>query len=238
MANRSRQSPGHFPLGEVALVINFPPEASVECLRHRFHDRIRDRYSLLIPPETHPGVPPAFEPYRFDQEDGSSSVILALHSLGYVTYEYTGYRTFQQECLRLAGIARETFGLSRLTRVGLRYTNIIPFSRTDGRVPIEKYLRIGLKLPRGVEANFDRLHIRFAVPASPGEIDVIIEPRARRDDPKEEAIFLVLSYEQTGNLGMEAFAEYLDTAHGEARGLFKSLITDSYRRSLKEGAET
>jgi hypothetical protein len=99
---------------------------------------------------------------------------------------------------------------------------------------MEKYLRAGLKLPKDISTNLDNLNIGFAVPVSDAVIDVRIEPRVKRDPAVDEAIFMILSYERTGELVMGHFADYLDAAREEARKLFKALLVDSYRKSFKE----
>ena len=82
----------------------------------------------------------------------------------------------------------------------------------------------------------DDLSIQFAVPVEGAIIEVLVEPRVKRDQIDEEALFLILSYEKVDDLNMGGIGGELDSAHHEARNLLKSLITDSCRLSLKEGA--
>jgi len=109
----------------------------------------------------------------------------------------------------------------------LRLTYIMPFARVNGKVPLEKLVGVGLKLPKDVRTNLDNLSIRFVVPAQEAGIDVLIERKVKKDGSGEEAVFLVLSYERIGRLPIEDFSDCLDHAAKECRDLFKNLTADS-----------
>ena len=234
MAMDKRLGRPHYSPAEVSLVVNFAPELAVESLRYKFYQQIRDIYGRLLAPEYVQGSTPAFEPYRFLNDDESAVVMLALNSFGYFTSNYTGYDGFRDECSRLANIVKSTFEISELNLVGWISTNIIPFTRSNDKVPLEKLLKIGLKLPKNVQTNLDNLSIRFLVPAKKAGIDVLIERKVKTDSG-EEALFLVLSYARAGNLAMEGFTDYLNDAHDQCSDLFSNLISDSRPSSAATG---
>jgi uncharacterized protein (TIGR04255 family) len=224
-----------YPLSEVALVTNFAPEASTECLRHEFFNQIRAIYLRLVPPEGQQEIPYAMDPYRFENKDGTAAVAVGLTSFGYVTSEYTHYEAFREESVRLFEIARKTFGISTLTRVGLRYTNLMRFERNKGIIPLDKLLKIGVKLPKGFPFHVNDPMLGFVVQTEGAVMNVRVEPRVRESPDREEAMFLTISHERTGQLTAVDMPKYVDTARLEARTLYKSVTPESYRKSFQGG---
>jgi uncharacterized protein (TIGR04255 family) len=234
MQRPEKRARSQHPLVEVALVSSFPPEPAVDCLRHEFFNRIRQTYGHLVPPEWQGEIPPAFEPYRFHNADRSAAVVLGLTSFGFFTGAYSTHETFRAEALRLFELAQETFGISTLTRVGLRYTNIMRYERVDGLVPLDKFLRVGLKFPKTFPFTVDDPRLGFVIKKDETEMSVHIEPRVRQGEDADEAVFLVISHEKSGQLHADRLPEYVDEARAEARTLFKWLTLESYRKSFQE----
>lgn len=239
MSQRSGDRKRDYPINDVVVVVGFPTEPSIECLRHEFFNGIRDLYSEVIPPVLNINQPAALTPYRFETPDQSSAVFLAADSLGYATLKYEGYEAFKEAFLSLADLLRNTFNISDLTRIVLRYTNIFPYDRKNDEIPLSKYLKVGLSLPKGVPTNFQDFSLGFTLPLGDARVEVVIEPRAKQTPEIEEAIFLTLNYEKFHDIQVPEVGNFLDEAHEKTRYLFKSLINQTYWKSLeRKGAST
>ncbi len=51
--------------------------------------------------------------------------------------------------MRLAYLFGETYSISKIDRLGWRYINLIPFTREDGLVPLQRFLTVSLNAPNG-----------------------------------------------------------------------------------------
>ena len=155
------------PLVNVACEIRFPGELEVECNRHQFWEEIRDDYPHIFVPNVVADSPPALQHYRFLSISKNRRVSVALNSLAFSDDKYDGHVSFTKEFCRIADIFREKFAkIDRVTRIGWRYINQIPFVREEDSVPIGRLLNVQLLLPNNalespraldirVESNYD-----------------------------------------------------------------------------------
>lgn len=234
MPQPSRDKKRSYPIKDVVAVAGFPAEPAVDCLRHEFFDRIRDRYSIVFPPVVDYDQPTAFTSYRFETPDKGAAIFLSAESLGYANVDYEGFEGFKDAFLSLVNLLSITFNVSDLTRLALWYTNIIPFERKDNEIPLSRFLKLGLALPKGVSAKYLDVNIDFTIPAGNGFLEVAIEPRVKDLPDPEEAIFFTLKYETRQRIKVADVAKNLDEAHERTRDLFKSLINQTYWKSLKQ----
>ena len=223
------------PLEEVVFEIRFPGETAIECRRHEFQAMIRDTYPRLLVPESKLEAPIALEPYRFAKDDESAGVMLGLNRLGHYTKGYQGFPFFKAECLRLIEIFQSLFSVDTLTRIGLRYVNIMPFVRERGFIPVEKYFDLAAKMLELLPNRFEDFSTAFVIPVERGKITIRIE-RVMEKGGTEEAMLLDFDYEEQEDLLMAQVDQYLDRAHERSKSLFRQLLTDSYR-SYMEGED-
>lgn len=115
------------PLVEAIFEIRFPGEPAIECNRDKFYERVRDVYSKVLVPKSFEGK--VLEPYRFEREDGTNGIMVSINKVAVYCKKYMGFEPFKRETMRIFSIFGELFKVQKLDRTGLRYINIIPFTR-------------------------------------------------------------------------------------------------------------
>lgn len=221
------------PLSEVIFEIRFTGEPLVECRRDIFFDYIRDDYPKVLVPSVKSGSSVALEPYHFVKEDRSSGIMLAINKLSYYSSKYQGFVQFEKEALRLIGLFKKSYPkIKALNRTGFRYVNIIPFTREDDVVPLDRFLNIKLQLPTMVPERYNNISIGFISKIKDGSVTTRVET-LKADDQNRELMLLDIDYAKEGKLLMVDVKKYLNESHKYARRLFEELITDNYRMFLK-----
>jgi len=220
------------PLIEVVFEIRFPPELAVEGRRHEFWEKVRDVYPSLLVPTGSPGQLLSLIPYRFEQEDNQAGIMMAINRFSLYVRKYEGFRKFKEEFLRMHRLFGETFSLDRVTRIGLRYINLIPFGREDGLIPLNRFLTLGFQWPPVIPERFKNLSLTFISRIDGGTITTKLEPVVRDDG--REALLLDFDYsKEREGLVFTQVDTYMDEARAFIRQLFEALITDEYRQYLK-----
>ena len=220
-------------LVEVVCEIRFSAELAIECKRDEFFDKIRDTYpNILLPQSTGIQTNPVTA-YRFENESQNAGITLALNRFSFYEKNYSGHKKFIKEFTRLANTLIATYPLRDLQRLGWRYINIIPFSREDGIVPLNRFVAAGIKVPEGISDQFENLGIVFVSRVSDGAITTRIESILRSND-QQEALLLDFDFAMTEKLQPSKIETYAKKAHKQTRALFESLITDEYRQYLRE----
>lgn len=221
------------PLVEVIFEIRFPAEPVVECRRDVFYDYIRKDYSKVFVPPAKDGGYVALEPYRFEKEDHSSGIMLAISKFSYYCRKYPGFDKFKKEVLRLTDIFKKSYPkINTLNRTGFRYVNIIPFTREGGVVPLDKFLNVRLQLPTTIPEKYGNISLGFVAKTNGGSVATRIETLLAADK-SGEAILLDIDYAKEEKLLINNLRKYLDESHTYSRQLFEDLITDTYREYLK-----
>jgi uncharacterized protein (TIGR04255 family) len=221
------------PLVEVVFEIRFPGEPVVECRRDIFYELIRKDYPKVLVPSIKEGSFVALEPYRFEKEDSSSGVMLAINKLSYYSRKYPGFNEFRTESLSLVSKFRKAYPrISKISRTGFRYVNIIPFTREEGLIPLENFLTVSLKVPGTIPEKYNNISIGFVSERDSGSITTRIESMTTADK-SGEAMLLDIDYAKEKKLSVTAVNKYIDESHKHARQLFEDLITDNYRSFLR-----
>lgn len=221
------------PLVEVIFEIRFPGEPVVECRRDKLYDLVRKDYSRVLVPQTKGGSFVALEPYRFEKEDNSSGIMLAMNKFSYYSRKYPGFNEFKKEMMALINKFRKAFPkINKLNRTGFRYVNIIPFTREEGLVPVENFLKVGLKVPSVIPEKYNNISIGFDTERDGGSVTTRIEIM-KASDQSGEAMLLDIDYAKLKKLSMSSVRKYIDESHKCARQLFEDLITDNYRMFLR-----
>jgi uncharacterized protein (TIGR04255 family) len=216
------------PLAEVVFEIAFPAETAIDCRRHEIQDRLRGSYPNLIVPAVQPGMLLAYEPYRFEQKDGSTGVILSLNRFGYYSRAYPGFEVFEAECLKLIELFSGFVPIKTLSGIVLRHINIIPFVRDGGVIPFEDSFVLGEKFLDLLPSKFDNLAMTFVLPIEGAKITTRIESISN-NQTGQEAILLDFYHAKMGELYLSEVRNYLNEAHTQSASLFNRLITQSYR---------
>lgn len=220
------------PLVEVVCEIRFPGELAIECKKDEFHAKIKDGYPNILMPQAKSGKAMPLEPYRFENEKGSAGTMLAINKFSFYIKKYEGHKEFIREFKRLTKILGETYSLTKLDRIGWRYINLIPFSREDGIVPLERFLQVAVKVPKGISDRFENFSIVLISKTPDGSVTTKIEP-AMRADREQEALVLDFDFAMTENLTFSKLNSLVKKAHDNTRLLFENLITDEYRGYLR-----
>lgn len=221
------------PLIEVIFEIKFPGEPVVECRRDIFFDFIREDYSKIFVPQTKEGSFVALEPYHFEKEDRSSGIMLAMNKFSYYCRKYPGFALFKKEVIRLLEMFKKTYPkINTLNRTGFRYVNIIPFTREDGIVPLDRFLNVKLQMPTTIPERYKNISVGFIAKTNGGSITTRIETLLAADK-SGEAVLLDIDYAKEEGLSITNAKKYLDESHTYSRQLFEDLITDSYRMFLR-----
>mgnify|MGYP001611216894 FL=1 len=221
------------PLIEVIFEIKFPGEPVVECRRDIFFDFIREDYSKIFVPQAKEGSFVALEPYHFEKEDRSSGIMLAINKFSYYCRKYPGFALFKKEVIRLLEMFKKTYPkINTLSRTGFRYVNIIPFTREDGIVPLNRFLKVKLQMPTTIPERYKNISVGFIAKTNGGSITIRIETLLAADK-SGEAILLDIDYAKEEGLSIAHVKKYLDESHTYSRQLFEDLITESYRMFLR-----
>lgn len=216
------------PLVEVACEIRFPGELAIECRRDEFYEKIRDKYPRILVPQVGDGL----APYRFENESRTAEIMLALNRFSFHDKDYSGNRPFIKEFIDLVKTLNQTYSLKKLARVGWRYINVIPFTREDGIVPLQRFVSVNVSLPVGVSDQFENLSMVLISRVPDGTITTRIETIIRSDD-QQEALLLDFDFAMTENLVISKIGSSVRKAHEQTRSLFENLITDDYRQYLR-----
>lgn len=219
------------PLIEVVCEVRFPADMAIGCRKDLFHAKIKDKYSEILVPQVQVGKAMPLEAYRFEKEDRSAGVMLAINRFNFYEKKYEKHKKFIREFMRLACLLGETYSISKIERLGWRYINLIPFTREDGFIPLQRFLTVSLNVPNGVSEQFENLSMVFISKVADGSITTKIESVVR-GDRQQEALVLDFDFAMTENLRFSKLEHYVIIAHKHTRALFESLITEQYRQYL------
>lgn len=220
------------PLVETVFEIRFSGEPAVECNRDKFYDKLRDVYPKVSVPKALQGTALALQPYSFDDNDGNSGVRTSINSMAVYTKQYKSFPKFKEETMRVFSIFGELFTIQKLNRTGLRYINVIPFTRTKNTMPMNDYLNIDIRLPDPISTDFKDLNLIFISETAGGMITTRIEP-AVSQDKSQEVIILDFDYAKVKDLDFGSIGKYLDESHQHTKEFFHALITDNYKKVMR-----
>lgn len=216
------------PLQGVVFEIRFPGEPGIECHRDEFFEKVRNDFPQVLVPKVTEGTAVALAPYHFTSISGERALLTALNSFAYRTSKYPGYAMFRPEVLSWIRAFTETFKVGRLTRTGLRYTNIIPFAPGVG-FPLQRFLRLGMALGTEQVNEFSKFFLATEIPAASGSLTI----QVGMAPGEHEGILLDFDFAMTEGLTIEQVEQYMDQSHAETKRLFESLLTDEYRTYLR-----
>lgn len=224
------------PLQSVVFEIRFPGEPAIECHRDKFFHQARNEFPRVLVPKLQAGEAVALSPYQFQRDDGSATLLTALNLFAFLTPAYPGFPRFRHDVLSWTRIFAELYAIGRLTRVGLRYTNVIPYAPSEA-YPVGNFLDITLRLGV-VESALAGVALSAVMPTSSGGVLTVKIERVESELDRSPGILLDFDHAFVGDLHVNNVERYLDDSHTETKRLFEGLLTDAYRRFLRgEGLE-
>jgi uncharacterized protein (TIGR04255 family) len=220
------------PLQETVFEIRFPGEPAIECHRDEIYDRVRDILPKVFVPSVVPAQAPALQHYQFKSDDEFKSLLVSLNSLAYSTKKYPGFPEFKKQALSVLLPLGKRFRLNTLNRVGLRYINLIPFTRRDGAILLDQFLNLRLVLSDRGTSPITQIQIVVSSPCEKGSMTLRIESVTSPDQARE-ALLLDFDYSRPLPLKFSEIESYLEEGHTLTKKLFESLITDEYRKVME-----
>lgn len=220
------------PLIEVVCEIRFHRELSIECQRNKFYEKVKKNYPNILLSKTKIDSVQSLLPYHFQKLDKSANMMISIDRFSYHENKYQGHKKFMNEFLRLVEILKKTYKLDRINRLGWRYVNVIPFVRKDAIIPLDQFLSIGLKVPKGVSDKFENFSFVFISKVNGGSVTTKIET-VYRQEIQEEGILLDFDFAMTKGLNMSNLKKKIKDAHLQNRSLFENIITEKYRQYLR-----
>lgn len=214
------------PLIEAVYEVRFSPLLAIESNRDKFHDKIKDAFPNVVIPKSN------LEPYVFAKRDQSWSALLSPVLFAVSCKKYEGFQVYKKECLRLLSVFGELFKVEKIARSGLRYVNIIPFTRESGIIPLKSFLNIEINLPKSIPSTFKAASMIFVSQLERGSITTRVEP-VMSPDQSQEALILDFDYAKEADLRYKNLDEYLEESHTHTKALFEGLVTESYRKIMR-----
>jgi len=172
--------------------------------------------------------------YKFENTSKDARVLLSINRLAISSSKYIGFADFRMNIIEVMKCFRKAYKvIDKLTRVGLRYQNIIKFVREEGTVPIERYLNLNLKLPDAIPGKYMFFETAFVSKTEGGTITTKLQPMMAKDG-SHEALLLDFDHAmEGGELRIGNYDLYLKESHEYTKKMFEQLITEEYKRYLR-----
>lgn len=219
------------PLAEVVFELRFPGEPAVECRRDEYYATIRSDFPYVWVPDVEVGKPPALQPYQFKSEGDAQTVMAAINRFAYSTKRYGGFACFKPRALELAGGFCDRFGIRKLSRIGLRYINIIPFVRDVGRIPWQQYFTVRMNLPANAFDCLTSVNIAYEAKCDAGTITTRIA--CVRSGEADEAFLLDFDFAKTESATTAGLSAAIQEAHDETKRVFQEIVSDQYKSVMR-----
>jgi uncharacterized protein (TIGR04255 family) len=223
------------PLSDVACEVRFKGEMQVECERYRFWDAIRDTYPDIFVPQIKDGQFLALQHYKFTDSSSNRTVAVALNSIAFAEKKYSGHKSFIEEFTRLIAIFRKLYPkVGKITRIGWRYINVMPFSREDGLVPLGRILRFDMSLPLDMFKQTANIDLKWTGKQPNGEVIMRLSDVVQKNLPEQEAMILDIDFGYSNpEITWGRVEGAISDARRSCRSIFEGLITDEYRTYLR-----
>lgn len=247
------------PLAEVVCQVRFAPLLAVSAqLPAAFQTRLRDRYPLLsvaqglsfqvsLGSTSQPPQQTADPTYTFSDSSAEWSVNLSKESVTLRTTAYKRWEDFRQRWIEVCAVFDEIYGRIAVTRLGLRYQDIIDPDKLGLRhedSAAQSWARWIKASVLGVlsDPHFAQAEEYFSttlLPLSDGASRVALRTGIAQNNITKAKAFMVdadFYVESTPALlsaNDELILAQFDSLHAEAGGLFRWCITDTLHRELE-----
>lgn len=220
------------PLKEIIYELKFNGNLSIECKKDSFYKKIKNIFPKILVPKFEAGIAPALQPMKFTTENENCGVLLAINLFSFYSRDYSGFPRFKEDYAGVIKIFRETFDVGELNRIGLLYTNIIPYVDDTDKVPINKFFDINININENLPLDNYALDLALTKKMEVANLNLklrsVINPQT-----KEKAIGLDLDYYKDKDLDISNAEKYLVESRDYIHDLFESLITKKYRQFLE-----
>ncbi len=219
------------PLAEVVCELRFPGDLSLLGKWGEIQADLRGDYPSLFVPAAVPGTAPMLQPTQLATPDRKGKVMLAINSFAVSTHSYSGFDDFLAAFRAALDVFRRHTNVEAFTRLGLRYTNILPRDFGDGPMPPGALhpclnLRLSSQLqPAAAEAP-QLVYLAHRTPLDL-RLSLVTAPEFNA------ATKLDLDCYQNDELPVERLDGFLSESHDFIEQTFLSLLTDEYHRYLK-----
>jgi len=157
--------------------------------------------------------------------------MVALNRFTFSEKRYEGYQPFKASALQYMQLFGRRFSLGKLSRTGLRYINLIPYTLESEALPLKRYFRIGMNFGSSELMEPSKLSLGYVLPTRAGNLTFRLEcvgsPEGR------QAFAVDFDYSKEQNLSFDALEEYLDESHSYTKRFFEDLISEEYRSFMQ-----
>lgn len=219
------------PLVEAIFEIRFPANLAVECHRDKIYDVFKGDLPQVFVPNIPPNTAPALGLYNFQSDDQAKTVLFSINTCSFSSKKYPGFKAFSLEALRYLNLFGKKFKLSGLKRIGLRYVNIIPYTRENGFVPVKRFFNFGFNLPEVVPQELKGFEAAFTTNV---KNDGLIATKLMCLQRGGQEVFLLdFDYSKGKKLLFTDLRQYLEESHEETKKFFEAFITEEYRKLMR-----
>ena len=207
------------------------PNLEIDNNRYKFLNKIRNEFpELLIPKVKFNDDPLPLRLYKYQTENGERLIQSSISQFDYTTHKYPGFKEFTKETLELLNTFCKTYKIEHLKRTGLRYINQI---NIDESSTLTDYLKIELHTPLKISPNDIMKHqYETYLRLDKGTLRLFVQLQ-QIDSKRVITLDFDYSIEKT-DMKLENIKKYMEISHEKTKGVFLSLLTDKYRKSLKE----
>ena len=222
------------PLVEVATEIRFEGDLKIELIRSEFQADIRKAYPVLSVPTAQQGVAPALQPIRFERDDKTCGIQLAINSLSFYSRKYPGHEVYLEDIRKALALFSKKISHISPTRVGWRYINSIAFVREDEYIPIHRIFGKNSILGSVDKQRFYDISLFAKLPF--GENVLSVKIVSSRKGEQEVILFdldAVAENFSGKSMPTESLIDKIDELHDLAYKYFEASITKEYRLFLE-----
>lgn len=226
------------PLVEVATEIRFHGNLEIEQIRAKFQKAICSNFPVLKVPNAQQGVAPSLQPFRFERLDGMCGVQLSINSFSYFTKNYPGNVSFLNELKSVLEAFFASIKSVKMTRVGWRYINSIPFFREEELIPLKHIFKNNDIFRDFLSGDLKKIQCYICKQFDDYHANIYLENRDQFPDSGEELVLDIdafRDFEEPAVIAAEDAVNFIQGGHDVARLIFENLISDSYREFLKGG---
>lgn len=227
---QSEQYP-NAPVSEVVFELRFSGEPAIECRRDDYYATVRHAFPVVMVPTAEAGKPLSVEPYFFKSEDDTETIATSINRFAYMTTQYGGFADFKPRALELAEGFAKRFEIRELRRMGLRYTNVMPFIRDAGRVPWEQFFTVKMNLPLDGFDSLMNAALSYESKCDGGAITTRIA--CVRSNTADEAFVLDFDFAKTEGVTVASLPTAIQEAHDYTNRVFEGIVTEQYRAVMR-----
>lgn len=233
------------PLAEVVFELKFPGSFAVWSGLERFQKAVQGDYPRLFVPPVQLGQHPALIPFRLSSQDDSRSINVALNLFSVMASSYGVFTEFRAEFERLFVEFRKMHNPPTLTRLGLRYINMLPVAPTISAAVLPNlhpWLEIKTEVPEGLRRPVSESSTVLVLEYPLGRMRVTIgnvQTEARSAAiaaAKAGSAFVVdLDFFREGKIESSEIGSFLENAHATIEQAFFDLVRPDVLAQLEGG---